>query len=214
MKNYPLIFVLLFSFYSNGAKSQKVVEQLIGTQQSYSPLFGNEAADLSVMFVMGYDLNLKDTFFYVVFDVNSAKTQSQGGAVSVGVFGKNLAGSGTSYYSIERAKGSLIFDKAKFDTAVRYFNELAAYAERNYGRSRIVMYSMDNFKLSMEIYYKGGEGLDAKNAYDRFYYLSIDDATFRLKQNQFLDLTNNTINEIKKAWETYNTSKLLPMMKY
>jgi hypothetical protein len=212
MKKYPLIFTLLFALFTISSKGQKVVEQLIGTQQSYSPLFGSEAADLSIMFAMAYDLKTMDTAFYVIFEVNAAKTQNQGGAVSVGVFGKNLAGAGTSYYSIERTKGTLIFDYNKFDTVVRYFNEVAEYTQRNYGRSRILMYSMDNFKISMEIIYRGGN--DANTAYDRFYYLSIDNSTFKLKQNQFLDLTKNTINEMKKAWDTYNTNKMLPMMKY
>lgn len=212
MKKHLIVLAFIIAINSFESHAQRVVEQIMGTQQSYSPLFGNEAANLSVMFVMSYSPGLKDSVFSVVFEVNATKTQSQGGAVSFGVFGRNLAGSASSYYSIDRKKGNLIFDYNKFDTVVRYFNQIVDYTKQNYGRNRILMYSMDNFKISMEIFYRGGD--DPKLAYDRFYYLSIDDATFRLKQDQFLDLTKGTINEIKSSWDEYNTSKLLPALKY
>lgn len=207
-----IILTLFVTLMCMNVNSQKVVEQIIRSSEKYNPLFGSQSAALEIMYILSYDAQKRDSALNVVFQVKQEESKAQGGAVSAGVFGGRLAGAGSSYYTIERSEGTLIFNHQEFDSVATFFNSLIEQTKKNYGRNRIIMYSLKNFKLSLEINYKGGN--DPEFAFERFLYLSVDNATFKLTESQFKDLTQNTINEIRKAWETWLQFRTLPMPMY
>ena len=202
-----LIIISLIPFLSFG---QKVVEQIYRTSDSYSPLFGNNSAALQVLFTMTYDVGFKDSVFNVVFEVQENKTIKQGGSLGGGVFAGRLAVSGNSFYSIDRKAGLLVLDYKSLDTLSNYCNALAEYSKQNYGRNRIVFYSIGILRISMEINYIK----EQEKPFDRKFYLSIDDATFKLSESEFLKFNESTIQFIKMAWDEYLRTKNLPMPMY
>jgi len=207
------LFFLLMSFLSINASSQKVVEQLFKTSDKYAPFLGNSSAFIDVIFTLAYDLDKRDSTLNVVFQVNQTNTVSQGGSVAGGVFAGRLAVSGSTYYTLDKKDGLRILGYESFDTLAKYCHSMLEYAKQKFGRNRIVMYSMGNIKLSMEITFVKNTATDFSD-FVRKFYISIDDATFKLSQEDFEKFTINTIDVIKSYWDSYNSSKLLPMPLY
>ncbi|QGW29110.1 hypothetical protein [Phnomibacter ginsenosidimutans] len=209
MKFILTILVSLIFFNGNG---QRIVEELIRINDNYSPLFGNKSTDVDIMFVMSYEHLKSDTVFNVVFQLNQLETEKQGESFSTGIFGRSIGFASSSYYSSERNKGHLTLNYQELDTLLTSFNKMYEFTKQTYGRNRIVTYSFKNLKLSVEVNYVGG--VDPTGAFKSFFYLSIDDATFRLSTSQFFKLTQKTISELKKIWDDWLQNRLLPVPIY
>ncbi|MCC6760910.1 MAG: hypothetical protein IT252_06815 [Chitinophagaceae bacterium] len=212
MNPLKVFIICMLTMISCSAKGQRIVEELIRINDNYSPLFGNKSTDVEIMFVMSYEHLKSDTVFNVVFQLNQIETEKQGESFSTGVFGRNFAFSSSRYYSFERNEGSLTLNYQELDTILNSFNKMFEFTKQAHGRNRIVTYSFKNLKLSVEVNYVGG--VDPSNAYKSFFYLSIDDATFRLSKSQFFKLTQKTIFELKKIWDDWLQNRLLPVPIY
>lgn len=188
-----LIIVLLLPLF---ASSQTISEHLIEYNNSYSPLFGKERANLKVTFEMIHN-ELKDTSFYVLVDIGQSKMKVDG-VLYNGSIESALGLSSNVAMSYKNSEGYSLLDRKTLDSLITAFDKFLKISKGVKGFNQTVYNKTNKIVLSLELF---AERTEPKWTKKNFFIL-IDESSFKLSEDEFEQLADN-LKAIKTTWDTF-----------
>lgn len=197
MKN--LLKITFFSFLIliyRQSDAQIINKHLIEYTKSYNPLFGKERSNIKITYDMA--INKKDTIFGVLVDIGQTKVKTDG-YISSGSFFGNYLGFSTSYsMSLRRTDGFAFLNKPSLDSILTFFDYFISQAKDKKDYNKTISMQIDKINFWVDL----AADSEDKTYTKKSFFIQIDESTFKLNEDEFLDLRNN-FETIKDSWEYY-----------
>ena len=209
---------LIIALFPLFGYSQIITEHLIQESKVYNPLFSKEKGNIKIRLDMTYTYPKSDTVFNCVIDISERKIKLEGvsnsanisGAISsyndYGILGGIAAlgfGSNRSY-SYNNTKGVAVLDYKTFDTLLKNVSIIREFTKFNKGIPKTLIFKSGKVLLGLDMKLIKDETLGF--ILENFYYIQVDDSTYKLSEAEFKEMTGGILIEVQKIWDIYNSS--------
>lgn len=216
MKRLAIVLLLLLTF--GQLRSQLYVEHLYETTKTYNPWFGNDKGSLSVSLELSYREG-GDSMMALIFDISQTKATAVAGSTSIGA---SVAGAGNSWglvgalagsfassksYTLSNTQGVAVFDQKSYDSLLIVIKRLRKIAGDFALYGKTVFFKINKVVLGLDIHIK--KESDGTKKPIKSYYFQIDNSTFRLSENEFTDLCDNSLELLKESFRQFHDAKAI-----
>jgi hypothetical protein len=198
-------------------------------ENSINPIFSKKSKQISISFDKNSLIEQPEKFNCVFkIDISDRKSElagvsndfNFGGAVSsinnYGVIGGLLSTglSSSKMYSFRNTNGIVLFDRAKFDSLVKFSKIIVDIMDskkgaQNFGQS--FYFKIDNLDITLEIPKTRSENMISdinsnvtSYTVTKSIFFKIDESVFVLTGEEFTDLYNNYLLNIEGLWNNYS----------
>jgi hypothetical protein len=195
-----LILILLLPVFGS---SQTISQHLMEYNNSYSPLFGKDRANLKVTFEMIH-VDFKDTTFYVFVDIGQSKMKVEGVLFNGSI--ENALGLYSNIsMSLKNSEGYCLLDRNSLDSIITSFDNFLKISKGPKGFNQTVYSKINKIVLSLELFAERTEPSWTK----KNFFILIDESSFKLSENEFEQLADN-FKAIRTSWDTFlSTHKIV-----